>query len=291
MIVNCINNIDCKINLYNKAKFQFANAGLYQNIPQDSICFGGNKVNCFKKITSKTLNMLYDTKFIPSKTNYGGYAYKTFVLDRATHKPIEVLVKPDCIDEVSEEYNILDPKRGMQIIANRLFNYEEVNKFIISPGTMESDCPEYMGLGIRLHQIAIERMKMKKLQNVEICSTTEAYPFHKKMGFEVINRYTEYYDKHNFERFVSENAENLNLSEYAVKKLMVYTERVNDILLDIDKTNGNFLDYIYANNYNVDDIVQYHVLMRLSPEAIAEWDKFIEKSPIFANKKVPMYTL
>lgn len=254
----------------------------------DVVSFSGGQVGCFKKLTSKTLNQLYNAEFVPTKIKPGIYYFPTYVLDKITGKPAEVFVVPFSIDKIFEEFHILDPNNGFKRIGQRIFTYEGNDKSLIYSGSMESDSSRYSGIGVRLHQIAVERMKIKNLKNIEIYSMPEAYSFHKKMGFEPIKE-VNLFDKRGFNEFVKESALSLGLDEEAVKKLIVYNEDEFGLYsVEINLTKGNYVDYMYENPSKYKDgVLPYYTYMRLSKDAQADWDKFINKTSIFNGMELP----
>ena len=254
----------------------------------DVVSFRGGEVKCFDKLTSKTINQLYNATFIPSGIKYGELLFPTSVLDRISGKPVEVVVAPYRIDKVFEEYHILDPNNGFRKIGKRLFSYEGGSEFLIYSGSMESDSKKYKGIGTRLHQIAIERMMMRNFKNLEIYSTAEAYPFHKKCGFEPYKEIDIYEQKY-FDKFVKCSASSLGLDEESVKKMIIYNKEFDIFSVNINATNGNFIDYMHSNRSKFEDgwWLPYCAYMRLSPEAAEEWTKFVNKTPIFTGDELP----
>ena len=111
----------------------------------------------------------------------------------------------------------------------------------------------------------------------------------KKAGFEPIHD-TDTYSPRSFLEFVKNAACDLRIDSESLKKLLVYREEFDDFLVDTNSTVRNFIEYMYQNPAKFeDDLLPYCVYMRLSPEALNEWDKFIDKSPIFINKKLPIF--
>lgn len=138
----------------------------------------------FEHLTLSTFKKLQKIKFTPEKLN--GY-HSTFVIDKLTGKPVTVFIK--LLSDNSngcERYELYVKKlmsKGLKCVGSRNFR---INKLInkITSGYMESyKGKRYRGLGIREHQIAIERMKQENVENVTITSLPEAGIFHRKCGF------------------------------------------------------------------------------------------------------------
>lgn len=242
-------------------------------------------VSVFKKIQLETAKQLYNTKFVPSGKDYGEYARTTFVLDKCTGEPVEVVVIPVDINRSNEEYQIVNPNNNMEVIGEYFFSFDKKGKNVVIGERMFSNENKYAGIGIRLHQLAIERMLMKKFSNVEIGSITSAYGFHKKCGFEPIKN-IKTYNKTEFQKTLQNYASDLEMSENDVKKLLIYKKQNGLILLDENSSFENIVLYCQKHNMFSDEL-NYEIGMQLSPEAIQDWLKLINKSPILLGLKLP----
>ena len=163
------------------------------NLEHDTVSFTSNKPT----IKSETLAKLYTPEFAPKRrVNEDGYLVTT-VIDRKTNKPVEIYVKKVFADDYSEEYDFYEKKNGKyKMVAERTFVIGDSDNSIM-PGYMETNekaREKYAGLGIRCHQIAIERMMQLGFNNVEITSFPDAYPFHYKCGFRVCDRLRSYFE-------------------------------------------------------------------------------------------------
>ena len=138
----------------------------------------------FKHLTLSTFKKLSKIKFTPEKLD--GY-HSTFVIDKLTGKPVTVFIK--LLSDNSngcEHYELYVKKsssKDLKCVGTRNFRINKaINK--ITPGYMESyKRKRYRGLGIREHQIAIERMKQENVESVTITPLIEAELFHRKCGF------------------------------------------------------------------------------------------------------------
>lgn len=140
----------------------------------------------FETLTLKTFETLRKIKYIPEKLD--GY-YSTYVIDKLTDKPVTALIKPTSINNSngSERYDFYiynkkggEPERiGYCLIYVYDKDHEVYPAYVISP---QND--KYAGMGIRAHQISIERMMESGSPNEIINPTAEAEPFHRACGFE-----------------------------------------------------------------------------------------------------------
>ena len=157
------------------------------NIAQkpDTVELLKNSPNPFKKLTLATFKKLLKIKYTPEKLD--GY-YSTFIIDRLTGKPVTTYIKKQKFRYGMEKYEFYVKKRSgkLKYIGHRSFSVSEKKIDIgSSAGYMESYYNNrYRGLGIRGHQIAVERMQQTGAPNVMITSLPEAEPFHLGCGFE-----------------------------------------------------------------------------------------------------------
>ena len=238
-----------------------------------------------EEITLKTAKKMYGTNFVPSDKACEEFVYPTFVLDKKTGKPVEVCIKPINIDEYEEVYHILD-KSQSKIIGIRTFKirkYEDV----IDSGYMQNYSQEYKGIGLRAHQIAIERMLMRNFENVNIVAVPMSCNFHKAAGFSTINDKM-VLDRDFYEKIVARLCKDYKISEEKIKDLMVAD--YSDELVSLEKYTSyeNILKYLYSfNDQNIIKKCPFSLYMHLSEKAINEWKNLIDRSPIFIGKKFP----
>ena len=139
----------------------------------------------FETLTLKTFEKLRTLRYIPEKLD--GY-YSTYLIDKLTNKPVTALIKPSSINgsDNAERYDFYIYKKGEELerIGYRLIyvydkDHEVYPAYVISP---KND--RYAGMGIRAHQISIERMLEIGAPNEIINPTADAEPFHRACGFE-----------------------------------------------------------------------------------------------------------
>lgn len=168
-------------------------SGRLQNIRQklmlaskpDTVDLTKYKKEPFEKLKLATFKKLLKIKYIPEKLD--GY-YSTFIIDKLTGKPVTTYIKKQKFRYGMEKYEFYVKKRSgkLKYIGHRSFSVSEKKIDIgSSAGYMESYYNNrYRGLGIRGHQIAVERMQQTGAPNVIITSLPEAEPFHLGCGFE-----------------------------------------------------------------------------------------------------------
>ena len=236
-------------------------------------------------ITLETVNKMYGANFVPKDKACGEFIYPTFVLDKKTSKPVEVFVRPVNVDDYEEVYHIMD-KTQSKIIGIRTFKvgkYEEV----IDSGYMQAYSHDYEGIGLRAHQIAIERMFMRNYDNVNIVAVPSSFNFHKAAGFFTITDKIKL-DKDFYKKIIARLCKDYNISENKVKDMMVADCSSDIVTLEKYTSYENLLKYIYS--LNDPDLIKecpLSLYMHLSENAKSDWKKLIDMSPIFIGKKFP----
>ena len=138
----------------------------------------------FEALTLKTFEKLRNIKYIPEKLD--GY-YSTFLIDKSTDKPITALIKQSYMsNRISERYDFYvynKNEKPERIGYCLIYVYDKERDvepaYVISPHN-----DKYAGMGIRAHQIAIERMLETGSPNEIINPTADAEPFHRACGFD-----------------------------------------------------------------------------------------------------------
>ncbi len=145
-------------------------------------------VEISKSLTEKseTIKKLFSSEFkLPQGMNEDGY-YVTSIISKKTGKPVKAYIRPKSLDTKYEEWYmcIKDSKGNYRKVGVREFGIDWDNNTITS-GIMSSNSANkhYSGIGVRLHQLGIERMMQEGFENIQICSTPKAFPFHSKCGF------------------------------------------------------------------------------------------------------------
>lgn len=141
-------------------------------------------------LESKTMKKLYSPEFkIPQGKNEDGY-FVTTIIDKATGKPVKAYVRTTGENQYGcEEWLFFtkDLDNNYNMIGRRSFRVNKMAKKI-TPGWMDSEegSAKYAGIGLRGHQLAVERMMQENLDSVEVLSLANAFPFHYKSGFRII---------------------------------------------------------------------------------------------------------
>ncbi|MCQ2753908.1 MAG: hypothetical protein MJ231_02550 [bacterium] len=134
----------------------------------------------------KTMSKLFSQKFKPLRhINEDGY-YVTTIIDKKTGEPVEAFLKQINSGKQLEEWEMyVKHENGVyERIGKRGIHINNKEKKI-TPDWMESSegASEYSGIGIRLHQLGVERMLQTECKTIEIDSLSSAFPFHYKCGF------------------------------------------------------------------------------------------------------------
>lgn len=140
-------------------------------------------------LESKTMKKLYSPGFKPARRFNEDGLHVTTLIDKKTGKPVEAYVKPIAISDAHEAWGIYVKNAAgeYELVGQRSFQIDRDAGKIL-PGWMDSagGADRYAGIGLRAHQVGVERMMQKNFKTVEICAEAQAYPFHYKSGFRVI---------------------------------------------------------------------------------------------------------
>lgn len=232
---------------------------------------------------SQTMKKLFSPEYkISQGKNKDGF-YVTTIIDIKTNKPIKAYVKKTCRDDNYEKWCIFikNIRGDYQPVGERSFEIDlGLNR--ITPGEMSSEMGnyKYSGIGIRLHQIAIERMIQEDLKNVQICSTQEAFPFHYKCGFRVIP-FERTIKKGNFEKMLEEYSQNNKIDKKILYQNSEIIEEKNGIIRFSTKYIENWRKLLYAKGNHVNSYCDYP--MKLSEKAIENWKNQISFQPILEH--------
>lgn len=206
-----------------------------------------------KDFDSKSLRKLFADKYKPVRRfNEEGYPVTT-VIDRTTQEPVEVYVKKIENKQTEDSKNIVyQIYRKLQngeeeLLGKRSFGFDDKNKFL-TPGYMESFCKDkYEGIGTRLHQIAVEEAMSKGYNRIELLSLDQAYVFHKKSLFKVLEGLS------TFEQYARELGRN-NLDDMQkVLKDKGMSEKEIKALIDEEKKSLS----IPYTSLNIEDVSSY----------------------------------
>ena len=140
----------------------------------------------FEELTLSTFQKLQEIKYTPSKLR--GY-YSTFIIDKSTEKPVTAFVKKTEKDDKSgyERYDFYvkngNSKKLNAIGYCMLYTYGS-KRDVHTAYMISFDRDDFAGMGIRAHQIAIERMLQVGAPNIILNPTSDAEAFHECCGFD-----------------------------------------------------------------------------------------------------------
>lgn len=279
---------------YGKSKFKHPLTFVNENINIDNIDSsvrnleqGARKIYQIKfpetDMESETLKKLYSPEFAPKRrTDSKGYAVTT-VIDKETNKPVEVYVKRISKTNHLENWGIYK-KEGdeYQEIGFRSFG---INKILgaITPGYMQNGDSEkkYAGIGLRLHQIAVERMMQTGCDEVNLESLPESFAFHYKAGFRLTPDYLTF-TKDSLDSYINFWHQKTGLSEKTLRKDMI-TMNVGDLICLDNKTLEKFMVKAYKKNKKIPfekGQNQTILNMTMSKEWLETWKTMAQLQPI-----------
>lgn len=232
-------------------------------------------------LAHETFKRLFSTKIVQS-SDAPADSFSTHVIDKLTGEPVEVFVKLESKTLYPiERYSFLVKKGDtFKKIGYRSFDLDKVSNRIL-PGNMQNiERDKYLGIGVRGHQLAVERMLHNNFDTVEICSLLRAYPFHKGCGFVPFRQSIVPLYQFNLSETLKDFINIFNINKNVVKKLMFVEKDKNGMyILDNDLTMSNLAEYCLQHNLELPPTSG--ISMQLSKKAIEEWTKLIKTQPIF----------
>jgi len=159
-------------------------------------------------------------------------------------------------------------------IGCRLLQIDKKNK-TITPGYMANYNKDYSGIGIRAHQIGVERMLQEKLDNVIINSAEDAFPFHYKCGFRAPSITLSYTEEQLF-RYLNKWHQYTGLSWKDIIKNLKFKKQ--DSMYEVNyKTEENlFLEKVKQGCKSV----KQTLYMWLEPSELDMWKSKARSQPI-----------
>ena len=251
---------------------------------------------------SKVMEKLFSPEFTPKRHIDENGCFVTTIIDKKTGEPVEAYVKQGnantkerspILDNQyieSEKWEIYvkdkDVPSKYRRVGHRTFDldfYE--NK--IEPGYMTAieGQSEYEGIGVRLHQIAVERMLQEDFNTVEIESLYSAFPFHYKCGFRTTPESSKYLKSMLMESINSwsqtlKRPVNDLKREIIVEDLGDYCETdcgvIEEIKKEICKISGGMRPFEDTS-------------MSLQGEYLRKWIDLAESQPILLNYKKELF--
>ncbi len=256
-------------------------------------------------LESKTMAKLYTSEFATTpRINEDGY-YVTTLINRKTGKPEEAYVrlmkKVNEYEEVASD-DFLSDEIGFPKIIQREYwgifvknsegKYELVGKRFfgvnkeqckITSDWMDSEAGSdlYEGIGLRAHQIGVERMMQENFDTVSICAEAQAFPFHYKSGFRVVPSEVTCNEKR-FNDMIKVWMQNGGFDAETCKKAMVYRVEGDKYIVNT-KSLENLRKLLYLKNqgkYFTGDTP-----MELHGEWLAKWKEMAQAQPIMLGVK------
>ena len=240
---------------------------------------------------SGTLKKIFSPEFkTAQKMNKDGY-FVTTVINKKNDKPVKAYVKQlekkkgQYTDITTEEWGLFVRHNNgdYEMIGKRSFGVDPKNKTLIS-GWMDSynGGSEYGGVGVRLHQIGIERALQENLNKVEITALDEAFPFHYKCGFRSA-KLSENMSLGELDMLIKETSDKTCLSPKEVKSCIVKTIK-EDGTVDV---SAETLEKILKLSYEKSGIAKFNgnSPMELEGKALEEWAERIKNQSILGSKK------
>lgn len=283
-----------------KNMFNFKRLKLLHNPPKDIFV---NQCTNTPGIKSKTFQTLSSPEFTPKRRIDENGARVTTLINKKTGKPVEAYVAMVENDDVPcERYCIMvrdkkgdirigednyrsvgntyfhvnkEKKMVMPFIENKFINgklYEQINSYMRAGGNKE-----FGGIGMRLHQIRVERMLQESLGNVFIVAEGNSFPFHYDMGFRLAPQFEEYNNVNLLRQLKALSSFNGKLPHENAKYVEVCSTRDGKQVINISHTLENCLyDYYKKGGKKLD----FSPNMYLDEVSVQQWIELIKKQPI-----------
>ncbi len=229
---------------------------------------------------SATMKALYSPKYkIPQGINEDGY-YITTVIDKKSKKPVTAYVR--------QEENFANGETWTISIKNSNGDYEEIGSrnINIDPSgnlhpcvmLMSSDKNQiYSGVGLRLHQIAIERMLQSKGESISIYAVRHSFPFHYKCGFRVNPKQDGKFPDEGIDTVINRYSTKFDISKEKLKSMLIKRKFKGVEGYGVNETYQEWAKFLYLRNK---EIGLESILMELPPGAIQAWKARINTQPI-----------
>ncbi len=263
-------------------------------------------------ITSKTFYKLMTPEFRLAKNTDETGMKMTTLIDKKTGKPVlayAVKIQKENMQPNEEEYGIAlqDPNGELQHAGKRYriigmtrfyinterkmvmprfesvkhsVDIDKYTKAIVTDERIDSymkslENTDYAGIGVRLHQIRIERMLQCKLGNSFIVAEGNSFPFHYSLGYRLAPCTQEIdYTYPLMKDFASRTK--TPIMENA--KYIYADKQDNKFVIDYSASLEHFLDDYYRHGGKpLDDIMPN---MFLTKKSLEQWIKMIRQQPM-----------
>lgn len=258
--------------------------------------FQQNAINYFKNakelpksaLESKTMKKLFSPEFKTSQgINKDGY-YVTTIIDKKTGKPVEAYIK--CTKKASN-YDKNQFEAWDIFVKNDIGEYEHVgtrefsiNKQLkkILPQWMDSEdgFDRFSGIGLREHQLTVERMIQEDLDTIEICAEAQAFPFHYKCGFRVIPSENEI-SQERLDKAIDHWVKTTGISKAELEKAIVSRKEGDKIYIH-SQTMENWRKLLYLKNNG--KYCWGDTPMELKGEWLERWKQMAKSQPILLEE-------
>ena len=224
---------------------------------------------------SSTLKKLFSPEFKAKRRfDENGY-FVTTVIDKKTQKPVEIFIK-EVRDNKFEFYKKVNNE--YEFIGRRTFS---VNKElgIIEQGFMVNRYKdEFTGIGIRGHQLAVEKVIKNNLKDIHVDSLPKAETFHEKCLFRPLTKKNIAYSE--IKEYIDNLSEALNIPIEKVKKLVVLEKAKTGYIMDLEQTTINLNKIISQKDPK--NIINHPTMgmYSLSGERLELWKNMVRSQPI-----------
>lgn len=244
-------------------------------------------------LESKTMRKLYTPEFKPfRRINEDGY-HVTTLIDKKTGKPVEAYVK--CISKSKSPYQgnkeqILDhehwgifvknPQGEYELVGNRRFYIDKANKKLL-PDWMDSEnnLNRFGGIGLRSHQIGVERMMQENLDSIQICAEAQAFPFHYKSGFRIVPMQIEVTPE-KIKSVLDFWEKQSGISKEVLEKAIISKNIDGKIIID-SKSMENWRKLLFLKNNG--KYITGDTPMELRGEWLEKWKEMSKSQPILLD--------
>ena len=237
---------------------------------------------------SATLEKMFTPAFkVPQELTKDGY-YATSIIDKATGKVQKAYVKMiesvprNNSSDIVENWGLYVKHSNGQyeLVGMRKFTISNSDQALTS-GWMDSYMGggDYSGIGVRLHQVGVERALQKGFNKVQITAIHEAFPFHYKCGFRADSSVKEVITKAQLDKFINEAKSSSHLSLEEIEESLVLKSIGEDKFKISAKTFENIVTKIYDKNGTPN--FEFDVPMALEGSSFDRWAELAKSQPIF----------